>query len=139
MAMRAASLSDRSLFGALIAAQTVHSVEEYAGRLWETFPPVRFVSGLVSDNLEAGFVIANVVLIAFGVWCALVPVRRRWPAAIPLMSIWAVLAFGNGVGHAIWSVMRGGYTPGVATAPIMALIAVLLLRRIVAGTTPTPT
>jgi hypothetical protein len=28
-------------FGAHVAAQAVHSVEEYAGRLWESFPPAR--------------------------------------------------------------------------------------------------
>ena len=50
-------------FGALVLAQLAHSVEEYAGRLWETFPPARFVSGLISADLERGFVIANVSLI----------------------------------------------------------------------------
>ena len=75
-------------FGALILAQSAHSVEEYAGRLWESFPPARFVSGLVSTDLERGFVIANILLVAFGFWCWLWPVRRgvaeRGPAGLGL-------------------------------------------------------
>jgi len=39
-------------------AQAAHSIEEYAGRLWESFPPARLVSGLVSPDLERGFIIA---------------------------------------------------------------------------------
>ena len=32
-------------FGALIAAQAMHSIEEYSGRLYEVFPPARFMCG----------------------------------------------------------------------------------------------
>ena len=39
-------------FGALILVQAAHSIEEYVGRLWESFPPTRFVTGLVSSNPE---------------------------------------------------------------------------------------
>ncbi len=52
--------------GAVVLAQAAHSAEEYVGRLWESFPPARFVSGLVSDDLERGFLLANVLLVAFG-------------------------------------------------------------------------
>jgi hypothetical protein len=58
-------------FGALILVQAVHSIEEYFGHLWESFPPARFVTGLVSSNPERGFVVLNVSLLAFGVWCFL--------------------------------------------------------------------
>ena len=34
-------------FGALIVIQAAHSMEEYVGRLWESFPPAALVSGLV--------------------------------------------------------------------------------------------
>lgn len=26
-------------------------------------------------------------------------------------------------GHTLWSLLRGGYTPGVATAPVLLLVA----------------
>ena len=46
-------------FGALVLAQAAHSIEEYIGHLWKSFPPARFVTGLVSSNLERGFVVIN--------------------------------------------------------------------------------
>lgn len=60
-------------FGALVLAQAAHSLEEYMGRLWESFPPARFLTGLISQDLEQGFVVINVSLVAFGVWCFLWP------------------------------------------------------------------
>ena len=117
-------------FAGLILAQAAHSVEEYAGRLWETFPPARLVSGLVSSDLERGFVIANVLLVGFGAWCALWPVRRGWPAATALAWGWVVVETINGIGHPLWSLRQGGYTPGVATAPLLLGLALWLARRL---------
>jgi hypothetical protein len=113
-------------FGALVLAQAAHSIEEYRGRLWESFPPVRFLTGLFSSDREIVFIILNVALVAFGVWCLLWPVRRRWPAAVGLMWGWAVIETINGVGHPLWSLRQGGYTPGVITAPILLVIALYL-------------
>jgi hypothetical protein len=117
-------------FGALILAQSAHSVEEYIGRLWETFPPARMVSGLVSDNLERGFVIANVTLIAFGLWCWAGPVRRGWSSAAPLAWLWVTIELINGIGHPLWSLLQRGYTPGVATAPILLVLALYLAMQL---------
>ena len=119
-------------FGALVLAQAAHSVEEYAGHLWESFPPARFLTSLVSSDLERGFVLLNVSLLAFGVWCFLWPVRRGWPAAVTLAWLWAVVEIVNGIGHPLWSLREGGYTPGLATAPVLLVLAVYLayqLRR----------
>ena len=113
-------------FGALILVQAVHSVEEYVGHLWESFPPARFLTGLVSSNLERGFVLLNVVVLAFGVWCFLWPVRRGWPVASALCWLWAVGEIANGIAHLLWSVREGGYTPGLATAPVQFVVAVYL-------------
>jgi hypothetical protein len=113
-------------FGALIVAQAAHSVEEYLGRLWETFPPARWLTGLLTADLERGFLIINLSLVAFGVWCFLGPVRRGWPSAIPLAWGWVVLEVINGVGHPLWTLRQGGYTPGVATAPLLLILAVYL-------------
>jgi len=122
----------RLTFGALILAQAAHSVEEYAGHLWESFPPARFVTGLVSSDHARGFVLLNVLLFAFGAWCFFWPVRRGWPIAGSLMWLWIVIEIGNGIGHSLWSLREGGYTPGLATAPILLVLAVYLayqLRR----------
>lgn len=116
----------QATFGGLILAQAAHSVEEYAGRLWESFPPARFLSGLVSQDLERGFVVINVFLVAFGLWCFLWPVRRGWRSAMPLAWGWIAVEVINGIGHPLWTLRQGGYTPGVATAPALLVLAVYL-------------
>jgi hypothetical protein len=50
---------------ALVATQAAHSIEEYVGHRYEVFPPARAVSGLISDDLERGFVIFNVAFCYF--------------------------------------------------------------------------
>src|SRR5438093_12952729 len=113
-------------FGALVLAQAAHSVEEYVGRLWETFPPARFLTELVSEDQERGFLAINVALVAFGVWCFVWPIRRDWPTAAVFAWMWATIEVSNGVGHPLWSLRMGGYTPGVATAPVLLVIALYL-------------
>jgi len=123
-------------FGALILMQAAHSIEEYVGHLWESFPPTRFVTGLVSSNPERGFVALNLLLLAFGVWCFLWPVRRGWPVAVALGWLWAVLEIINGIGHPLWSLREGGYTPGLATAPLLLILAVYLAYQLRRAQTP---
>ena len=113
-------------FGVLILAQAAHSIEEYIGHLWESFPPARFVTGLVSSNPERGFVLINLSLFAFGLWCFIWPVRRGWPVAVLLAWLWVVIEVINGIGHPLWSFREGGYTPGLATAPALLALAVYL-------------
>ena len=112
--------SVRTAFGLLIAAQAVHSIEESLGRLWEVFPPAAFVARLVSSNREAGFIGLNIALVAFGIWCFLWPVSRAWTSAPVVIEIV------NGLGHPLWSLLQGHYTPGVAAAPILLLLAINL-------------
>src|SRR5919106_6149209 len=117
-------------FGALVLAQSAHSVEEYVGRLWESFPPARFLTGLISQELEQGFVVINLSVVAFGLWCFIWPVRREWPVAAYLAWIWVAMQVINGVGHPLWSIREGGYTPGVATAPVLLILALYLARQL---------
>ena len=104
------------IFASLILVQAAHSVEECLGRLWESFPPARFVAGLVSTDHERGFVILNVLLVAFGTWCYFWPVRRHWSIAVSLAWFWVVVETINGIGHPLWTVLERRYTPGVGTA-----------------------
>ena len=117
-------------FAALVLVQAAHSIEEYLGHLWESFPPARFLTGLVSSNLERGFVLLNVALLSFGLWCFMWPVRRNWPIAVSLAWCWVVIEFINGIGHPLWSLREGGYTPGLATAPILLVLAVYLAHQL---------
>ena len=113
-------------FGALIAAQALHSIEEYSGRLYEIFPPARFKCGLVSRDLRRGFIIINVAFVAFGVWCYLWPLRNRWAVAPVLAWAWAAIEAANGIGHPLWSLWSGAYQPGVATAPLLLVLSLWL-------------
>ena len=120
----------QATFLALIVTQAAHSTEEYVGRLYEVFAPARFVSGLVSHDLARGFLMANVALVLFGFWCFLWPVRRGWPSAVPLAWLWAAIELLNGMGHPLWSLRERRYTPGVATAVILLVIALSLMRQL---------
>ena len=118
------------VFAALVATQALHSLEEWRGRLYDVFPPARLLSSLVASDRERGFVAINVALVAFGVWCVAVPVHRRWPSAAGFAWTWVAIELVNGVGHPLWSLVQGGYTPGVATAPILLVLALVLARRL---------
>jgi hypothetical protein len=117
-------------FGALVLGQAAHSVEEYLGRLWESFPPARFLTGLVADDREQGFVTINILLVAFGLWCFLWPFRRRWVSAVTLGWVWVAVEVLNGIVHPGWTLLQGAYTPGVATAPILLILALNLARQL---------
>jgi hypothetical protein len=119
-------------FLALILAQAAHSIEEYVFRLYNVFPPARYISSLVSEDLAVGFVIVNAALVLFGLWCYIARVRVNHSSALAWMWLWVVIEFGNGVGHIVIALMRGAYFPGVATAPfllgISGYLAVRLLK-----------
>jgi hypothetical protein len=117
-------------FLVLVLLQGAHSIEEYLGRLYDVFPPARFLTSLVSPDRERGFVIINVALVGFGLWCFWWPVRRRWPSAAALAWFWIRIESVNGVGHPLWSILQGGYTPGLATAPFLLAAALHLARRL---------
>jgi hypothetical protein len=126
--MQTTHISQRTqiAFLVLVIAQAAHSVEEYWFRLYEVFPPARFASGLISSDLLTGFLVLNLGLIAFGIWCYAVPVRRKLSVAIPLIWFWIVLQILNGIGHPAASLLDRSYIPGTATAPFLLAIAIYL-------------
>lgn len=111
-------------FGALLLAQAAHSVEEYIGHLWESFPPAHFLTGLISQDREWSFVALSILLMAFGLWCLLGPVRRGRPSAVYLGWGWVIVEAINGTTHPLWTLHEGGYTPGVATSPLLLALAI---------------
>jgi hypothetical protein len=113
-------------FITLVTVQAAHSVEEYVGRLYDVFPPAQFVSGLISTNLRRGFVIFNVALVLFGVWCYWWPIRRRRRSAAAFAWFWVTIELINGIGHPLWSLRERAYTPGLITAPLLLVLAVHL-------------
>ena len=117
-------------FPLIVFAQALHSVEEYPGRLWEVFPPATFLCRLVlPSNLHVGFLIINIGLFVLGVAVWLLFVRTESRSAPAWIWFWIIIELINGVGHPLWSLMQGGYTPGVATAPLLLSLAAYLLVR----------
>ena len=116
----------RIAFLALVIAQAAHSIEEYVFRLYDVFAPARFVSSLISTNLQTGFLAFNVAFVAFGFWCYAVPVQEGLSIAIPFLWFWIVVEILNGVGHPVISIMERSYIPGTITAPFLFMIAVYL-------------
>jgi len=127
----------RNAFLALILTQAAHSTEEYFTRLYAVLAPARFVSGLLFGDPRIGFVIFNVSLVAFGLWCYLGPVRHARQSASALAWLWVVVEVLNGAVHIIWAISVGGYRPGLVTAPVLVVIALVLasaLRHVPATT-----
>jgi hypothetical protein len=120
----------RTIFLWLVVAQACHSVEEYAYRLYDVFPPARLLVSLFSDDPRRGFIIFNVAFVALGFCCYLWPVRRGWPSAVPIMWVAAAIEATNGIVHPLFSIAVGGYTPGLVTSLVLLPLALLLARRL---------
>jgi len=116
----------RNLFLGLILTQAAHSIEEYFFRLYDVLAPARLISSMVSGNPALGFAIANSVLVLFGVWSYVARVRRRHPSSRSWAWFWAILETANGAAHLLFAAARGGYFPGVATAPLLLAFSVSL-------------
>jgi hypothetical protein len=123
---RTMSRQSRWAFLALMVAQAAHSIEEYIFRLFDVFAPARFVSGLVSTNLSVGFAGANAALVLFGLWCYFARVRPGHPSGPVFAWFWMGLELANGIGHSVLALSRGGYFPGVATAPVLLGVSAYL-------------
>ncbi len=120
----------KTAFLVLVIMQGLHSVEEYFGRLWEVFAPAKFLSTAVSKNPETGFLVINIGLFIFGLWCWLIPVRRNYVVARGLIGFWIIIELINGIGHPAWAIYEKSYVPGVATAPVLLILAIYLFRKL---------
>jgi len=120
----------RTAFLLLVLAQAAHSVEEYAFRLFDVLRPARYVAELVGIERSAGFAIVNTALVLFGLWCWFALVRRGRPSARAVAWGWALVETANGLGHVALAVAAGGYFPGLATAPLLLVIAGYLALRL---------
>lgn len=116
----------QNTFGLLLVVQAAHSLEEFVGHLWESFPPAAFVTSLISSNGEEGFLIINTAFLAFGIWCFQWPVRRGWSSVKTIVWSWVVVEVVNSAGHLAWTFLQGRYTPGVATAPVLLGLSLYL-------------
>jgi uncharacterized protein with HXXEE motif len=114
----------RTNFLLITLAQGVHSIEEYMGKLWENFPPAKFISGLVSSDLKTGFIIIDISLfvLLMSIWFA-----SRYFSTGAIMLFWSVMELINSIGHFVWSIMQASYEPGLLTAPVLFFLAIRMI------------
>ena len=117
----------------LVFSQVLHSLEEYYNALWEVFPPARFISQLISDDLAVGFAIINTTIILFGFWTYFIPVRRCWRSTRVFLWFWVLLELGNSAGHTIFSITSSEYIPGIYTAPLLFVFSCYLVSNLLQG------
>ncbi len=116
-----------NLFLLLIAAQALHSVEEYHFRLFDRFLPARYVAEAVGVDRPLGFIVFNLALVGFGLWCWLARVGPGRRSARAFAWFWALLECANGLAHIALALAAGGYFPGLATAPLLLGIGLWLI------------
>jgi hypothetical protein len=109
----------RFAFLLLVAAQAVHSIEEYCLRLYDVLAPARAVSEALGLDRRIGFAVSNSALIAFGLWCYFARIRRDHRSARVYAWFWALLEIANALAHGALAMAAGGYFPGLATAPLL--------------------
>ena len=114
----------------LVLLQGLHSVEEYIGKLWDVFPPAKYLTNLFSENNEIGFLIANVGIFIIGILCWLLLYSKFESTISIIIWIFIVIEIINGIGHPVWSIYQKGYTPGVITAPLLLVTALYLARQL---------
>ena len=117
----------RITFLLIALIQGLHSIEEYFGKLWEVYPPATFLSGLVSTNLKTGFIVINIGLFIILMLTWLTTFSKNYSTK-GILWLWIILELINGVGHSVWAIIERSYVPGLATAPILFVLALYLAR-----------
>jgi protein-S-isoprenylcysteine O-methyltransferase Ste14 len=119
------------VYAALVLAQALHAAEEYVTGFHVAFP-----SSLGLAPWPASFFVTfNVLWLA--IWIA-AGIGLRSGHHVAHAPVWflAIAAIANGVAHPLLAIRAGGYFPGLATSPLLAVGGVLLWRRLMETTKP---
>lgn len=128
LSMQHRYLKVRALFLLLVTAHVLHAIEEYAGKLWDVYPPARYVCNALSGDPETGFVMINAMFVIISLVFWYLNFSRKRKNIKPAIWIWIVLQAINGTGHIAWSISRGAYTPGLVTSAILLIIDYQLIK-----------
>ena len=109
--------------------QAVHFAEELFTGFHERFPAL-FGLAPMALGVFVSFNLAWLVIWSLSVWGL---AARNRVALFPLWFL-SLGCIGNGVAHPSFSVLVGGYFPGLVTSPIVGVLGVLLLRRLLSIT-----
>jgi hypothetical protein len=111
--------------------QVAHAVEEYLTGFHDAFPRLL---GLPPWDARA-FLAFNAAWAC--VWAvSLVGLTRGWRIAPWPIWFLALAMVANGVAHPLLSLALGGWFPGLATAPVVAVAGLLLSREMLLATAP---
>ena len=131
-ASRIATMEPRSraAFLALILVQAAHSVEEHLFRLYDVLGPARYISEFTGFDRATVFAFGNTALVLFGLWCYFARVLPGHRSARAFAWFWALLEIANALNHIALATFLGGYSPGVATAPLLLATAAWLVLQL---------
>ena len=122
-------------FWLLGLAQAAHSIEETAARLYDFFWIAtgrlhELVPAISQVRMSAQtFAVLNMSFIA--ILLGAVPfVRARNPLAIALAGAAGIIEVANGIGHTAGAIWFRSYVPGLATAPLLFVAGILVLREL---------
>ena len=123
----------KTAFLGMVLLQAVHSVEEYAFKLYEVFPPMQFIYRNAPELAQPAFVAFNLLLFLFGMICFFYWVQPARKGAKIIVWIWIAIQLTTFAAHLVWAILIGGYHPGLGTAPLFVPVVIYLiywLRRV---------
>ena len=116
-------------------AQASHSIEEMRTHLYDFFWTVSGIlhsafPGFPQFRMAADtFAVINMTFIALLLGTVpAVAAGKRW--ALTLAGVAGVIEVLNGVGHLSGAAFFGGYVPGAASAPLLLILGIFLLREL---------
>lgn len=115
------------VFGLAFAVQLLHFAEEFAGGFQSKF--ARIYGGEAIP--DAVFVAFNMSAYAVFLLSALAVIFLRLRAALVPVLFFAVYGVvGNAITHTAWTLLKGGYSPGLVTSLGYWVLGPLLLARL---------
>lgn len=108
-----------------ILFQAAHFVEELSADLHERLPAL-FGLPPMPLQLFVSFNVAWLMIWSLSCW-GLAAQRRASLFPLWFLGIGCVV---NGVAHPALSILAGGYFPGLVTSPVVAVVGIVLLRRL---------
>ena len=115
-----------------VVAQAAHFAEELFTGFPEKFP-ILFGLGPMSRAFFVSFNLAWIAVWSASIW----GVGKKQRAALFPLWFLSLGCVANGLAHPLFSAFVGGYFPGLLTAPVVAVLGLVLLRRLVEITEPT--
>jgi len=122
----------RAMFLLLIILQAIHSAEEFIFRLYERFPPMRFLYQNAPYLAKPAFAVSNASLVLIGLICFFYWVQAARKGARAVVWVWIVIESLNVVAHIVWAILISGYDPGLVTGglfvPVLIYLCYLMSR-----------